>query len=85
MKPYCVMDDRVARLAVNIPIALENIGISRVFAMNTACDWLKIQCNIPLLIAHEVYHCLAEHHTACSQGNKVCELHPHLCNRNVKK
>lgn len=74
IRPYCVVDDTVARIAVNIPIALEGLGVNKVYAKNIAVDWLHSRCNIPRLIAWEVLECLQGMHKICSQGNKLCDI-----------
>lgn len=84
IKPFCTIDDNVARIAVNIPIALERIGVTKVYAKNIACDWLKHRCNLPLLIAWQVVECMQGHHEICSQGNKLCDIQSE-CHRDVLK
>lgn len=95
--PGCVIDDNVMRIAVNITLELEKLGVNRVFAKNTAVEWLKQRCNIPLIIAFEVHNCLMDQHTACPKGRvvpegtniklllndmgRMCEVHPSLCNK----
>jgi hypothetical protein len=74
MRPFCNIADNVARVAINIPIALESVGVTKVYAKSAACDWLRHRCNIPLLIAHEVHNCFQEQHKICSQGNKLCDI-----------
>lgn len=84
IQPFCVIDDNVARIAINIPIALEAIGVTKVYAKNAACDWLKHRCNIPLLIAFEVHNCLQGQHKICSQGNKLCDIRSE-CSRDMQR
>lgn len=85
MYPLCVIDDNVARIAVNIVIQLEAIGVTRVYAKNVAVDWLQQRCNIPRLIAFEVHNCLMGNHTLCSLGNKhnakMCDIDHGSCNK----
>lgn len=84
MQPFCTIDDNVARIAVNIPIALEAIGVSKPVAKSFACEWLKQRCNIPLLIAWEVVNCLQGQHKICSQGNKLCDMKSE-CSRDLTR
>lgn len=84
MQPFCVIDDNVARIAINIPIALERIGITKVYAKNVAVDWLHNRCSIPRLIAWEVVECLLGHHRICSQGNKLCDIQSE-CSREMQR
>lgn len=73
-QPYCTIHDAVARVAINIPVALEHIGVGKITAKNMAVEWLQARLNIPRLIAWEVHNCLLNHHKVCSLGNKLCDL-----------
>lgn len=84
MQPFCVVNDNVARIAINIPIALERIGVTKVYAKNIAVDWLHNRCNIPRLIAWEVHNCLQGEHRICSQGNKLCDIKSE-CSRDMMR
>lgn len=96
MYSQCQLDDNVARIAVNIVLKLEEIGVTRPYAKNVAVEWLAKRCNIPRIIAFEVHSCLMDHHSACPRGaivptgtnilmdkagTMICEVHHSLCNK----
>lgn len=75
VQPFCRIDPVIAEIAMQMPAALERIGVSHVYARMTAIHWLKYRLRCPLIIAACMYECIAgEQCGGCSHGNTLCGL-----------
>jgi len=71
--PWCVMADYEGRGIVNLHADLVN-GVGEAIAYRMIVEYIAMKFHIPRLVSEQVFRCLKETHTACSQGNRLCSL-----------